>query len=485
MPQNTADVDATPAVRSVPRITRVRQLAEGRRTVLTASVLTVGTATIFGVRAINDPSPWLHLRIGQFLLGGGRFGFPDPWAPFAEKPFVLTEWLPAIVGYLTYHQFGAPGIAWLRCAGILAVLTALVWTTRQVAGGVIAVAIAFVALLGAYDGLTERPQMVSLILLAVTLGAWWGTTSDLRPRWWLVPLTWLWAMSHGLWPIGIGLGILIVLGLFLDRRVNVRQSFRLLLVPSLSLVAAALTPIGPKLLLAPFTVGSNARTFVGEWQSPTIRQPVTVITLTLIGLVMLAWIRSSRKPQWWELGLLTASFLSSLLMARTVAVAAVLIAPLLAQEVQRYAGSQYAPPTRRACAGWVALVLAASVAAMPLAAAVAQHPMGVPDRLSSKLNNLPKGTAIIATGDVTGWLLWTAPNLHPVEDLRVEVYSAAHVQEFIETMAVGPRWAGFIRNTGTSAALLVSGSALATALQERAGWRLTGSDAGYVLLRKP
>ena len=469
MPPNAADVTATRAEPSAARFERVRRLVEGRRTALTASVLTVGTATLFGVRAISDPSPWLHLRIGQFLLGGGRFSLPDPWAPFADKPFVLTEWLPAIVGYLTYHQFGAPGIAWLRCTGILAFLTALVWTTRKVAGGTIAVVVSFVALLGAYDGLTERPQMLSLIFLALTLGAWWRTTSDLRSRWWLVPLTWVWAMSHGLWPVGIGLGVLIVMGLLFDRRVNVRQSLRLLLVPLASLLAAGLTPIGPKLLIAPFTVGSNARSFVGEWQSPTIRQPVTVITLTLIGLVALAWIRSSRKPAWWQLGLLAASSLSCLLMARTVAVAAVLVAPLLAQEVQLYVGSHHTSLTRRACVGWFALMVSASAAAMPLAAAVAQDPVGVPERLASKLNSLPKDTAVIANGDITGWLLWTAPDLRPVEDLRVEIYSREWVQEYVETMQAGPRWRDFIARGNVKVALLLRASPLATALQERAG----------------
>jgi len=485
VPRNAADVPATRATRSVAPFARVRRLAEGRKATLAASVLTVGTATLLGVRAISDASPWLHLRIGQFLLQGGRFGFPDPWAPFADKPYVPTEWLPAIVGYLTYHQFGPPGIAWLRCAGILAFLTALVWTTRLVAGGVIALIVALAALVGAYDGLTERPQMLSLIFLAVTLGAWWRTTSDLRVRWWLVPLTWLWAMSHGLWPVGIGLGVLMVLGLLLDRRVDVRQSLRMLLVPLASLVAAGVTPIGPKLLLAPFAVGSNARAFVGEWQSPTIRQPVTAITLTLIALVVVAWIRSSRKPQWWQLGLLTASFLSCLLMARTVAIAAVLVAPLLAQEVQRCIGTEHTRVTRWAQVRWLAVVLSAAIVAAPLAAAKAAEPVGVPTRLSSQLTSLPRGTIMIATGDITGWLLWTAPNLRLVEDLRVEVYSAAHVQEFIETMAVGPRWAGFVKNTGTTAALLVTGSPLAAALQERAGWRVAGSDARYVLLRKP
>ena len=449
------------------------------------AVVVITATTRLGVRAISDPSPWLHLRIGQYLLAGGRFGFPDPWAPFAARSYVPTEWLPAIVGYLTFEQFGLPGIAWLRCAGILIFLTALTWTTRLAAGGAVGIVVAFAALLGAYEGLTERPQMLSLIFLALTLGAWWRTASDLRARWWLVPLTWLWACSHGLWLIGIGLGFLIVMGLLLDRRVNLGQSLRLLSVPLLSLVAAALTPIGPKLLLAPFTVGNNASIFVGEWQSPTIRQPVTVVTLALIGLVVLAWIRSSLKPQWWQLGLLTAALLSCLLMARTVAVAAVLVAPLLSQEVQRLTGTRHTHVTRRVCIGWLVVVLVALIAAIPLAAAVAERPFGVPTRLSSQLTTLPKNTVIIAEGDITGWLLWTAPNLRPVEDVRIEVYSPLYLQRFVETMAVGPGWHQFIDETKVTTALLLNGSPLATALQERARWRAAGSDAGYVLLRKP
>lgn len=502
MPLDTPQLSSTPTVSPELEVTaRVRPelpnrtpaqvaflgvlLHRGSLFVGALAVLLVTLTTALGVRAISDLSPWLHLRIGQYLVGGGRFGLPDPWAPFADKAYVPTEWLPAIIGYLTYEQFGPPGIAWLRGAGILAFFTVLAWTTRMAAGGAIALLVAFVALLGAYDGLTERPQMLSLIFLALTLGAWWRTTSDLRARWWLVPLTWLWACSHGLWLIGIGLGFVMVIGLLLDRRVNVGHSLRLLLVPMASLVAAALTPLGPKLLLAPFTVGNNARTFVGEWQSPSIRQPVTVITLTLIGLVVLSWIRSSEKPPWWQLGLLTASILSCLLMARTVAVAALLVAPLLAQEAQLHVGTRYQPIARRGQAAWLALVLAASLAAMPLAAAVAQHPVGVPEGLSDQLNRLPKGTRVVATSDISGWLLWAAPNLRPVEDLRIEIFSRDRAQEFAEAMQAGPRWRQFIDKGNPTTALLLSGSPLATALQERAGWRVTGSDAGYVLLRKP
>jgi len=134
---------------------------------------------------------------------------------------------------------------------------------------------------------------------------------------------------------------------------------------------------------------------------------------------------------------------------------------------------------------FLALVLTASVAAIPLAAAVAQHPVGVPERLSGQLNTLPKGTVVIAASDVTGWLLWTAPDLRPVEDMRVEIFSRERIQEYVETMQVGPRWHQFIDKSDVTTALLLSDSPLATALRERAGWRAAGSDAGYVLLEKP
>src|SRR5674476_1346929 len=90
--------------RLAPR-TRTRRRAEvdsTRRFKLrlpaTVAALVVSVSVLIGVRPVSDPSPWLHLKIGAFLLNGGRFGVPDPWAPFASRVYVPTEWLPAILG---------------------------------------------------------------------------------------------------------------------------------------------------------------------------------------------------------------------------------------------------------------------------------------------------------------------------------------------------------------------------------------------------
>jgi hypothetical protein len=452
---------------------------------MTVATIVVSIGVVLGVRPVSDPSPWLHLKIGAFLLNGGRFGLPDPWAPFATRTYVPTEWLPAIIGQETYQAFGLPGIAWLRCAGILGLLSALVWSASRSADTTTAAVVSLVAIAGAYQGLTERPQLVSFVFLAVAVGAWWRTGLDLKPRWWLVPMTWLWACCHGLWIVGIAVGLVCIAGLLLDRRLTRPATTRLLAIPLASLAAAGLTPLGPGLLLTPFTVGRNASEFVSEWQATSIHDPFAVVTLTMLALVILSWVRLGRQPPWWQIGLGVAGVAATLATTRTIAVGAVIAAPLLAHEVQLYRGRLVGTTTRRSHTGWAALILVALVVAIPLSAARAQNPVAVPQRLQPQLSAIPSGTVVLAQGDISGWLFWADPGVKPVLDPRVEIYSAAHVRAFVSTMAAGPGWQQFVDRTGARYALVLTGSPIATALVERAGWSQIGKDAGYVLLRAP
>ena len=449
----------------------------------TVAALVVSISVVIGVRPVSDPSPWLHLKIGSFLVSGGRFGLPDPWAPFASRVYVPTEWLPAILGHETYQVFGLPGIAWMRAVGVLCLLSALVWSARRSADNITAVIVAFVGLVGAYEGLTERPQLVGFVFLAVAVGAWWRTGLDLHPRWWLVPMTWLAACSHGLWIVGIAVGLVVIGGLLVDGRLTRVAAAKLLAVPALSFAAAGFTPVGPRLLLSPLAVGSNASDFVGEWQSTTIHDPFALLTLAMLGLVILSLIRLGRRPPWWQVGLLLTGVAATLAMTRTIAVGAVIAAPLLANEIQLYRGRAVDEITRRSRSAWAAMVLIALVAAVPLSSARAQEPVGVPDRLKSQLSLIPAGAVVLAEGDISGWLFWAEPQVKPVLDPRIEIYSASHVRAFVSAMAVDPGWLKFVNRTGARYALVLTGSPIATALVERAGWSQIGKDAGFVLLR--
>jgi hypothetical protein len=449
---------------------------------MAVATIVVSISVFVGVRPVSDPSPWLHLKVGAFLLDGRRFGLPDPWAPFARGAYVPTEWLPAIMGQELYQAFGLPGIAWMRCAGILGLLLALVWSARSAADTATATLVALAALVGAYDGLTERPQLVGFIFLAIAVGAWWRTALDLLPRWWLVPMTWLWACFHGLWSVGIAVGLVIITGLLLDRRLTRSAATRLLAIPILSLVAAGLTPLGARLLLTPLTVGRNVGEFVGEWQPTSARNPFALVTLAMLGLVILSWVRLRRRAQWWQIGLLVTGVGATLATTRTIAVGAIIAAPLLAHEIQLYRDRPVARTTRRFRWAWAALILIALAAAMPLSAARAQDPVSVPQRLRPQLSLIPPGTVVLAEGDINGWLFWAEPAVKPVLDPRIEIYPPAHVRAFISAMSAGPGWQQFVQRTGARYALVLSDSPIATALVEHAGWSRIGEDAGLVLL---
>jgi hypothetical protein len=254
-----------------------------------------------GIRPVSDNDAWWHLKVGEYLLNGGLFVGPDPWNPFATRPFVVNQWLPEVVAFKGYEWFGLPAVAWLRCVAILLLFTAILWCTRYVADTVPALIIALATLIGTAGGLGERPQLVSFVMLAVWVGASWRTAEDLRPRWWLIPLTWVWLT-------GIGIGIVVIVGLWMDRRVTVRAAARLMIVPLASLGVCALTPVGPRLLLAPFEVSQIATEFVQEWQPTPVRTSfVAILTLVMIAAAVLGWIRTPDKTPWWQVGLAVAA----------------------------------------------------------------------------------------------------------------------------------------------------------------------------------
>ena len=73
--------------------------------------LALGLTVRVGTRPVGDPDIWWHLKTGQYVLNGGQFSGPDPWVPFATRPFVLTQWLPEVVAQKAYELAGLPGVS--------------------------------------------------------------------------------------------------------------------------------------------------------------------------------------------------------------------------------------------------------------------------------------------------------------------------------------------------------------------------------------
>jgi hypothetical protein len=436
-------------------------------------------------RGIGDPSPWLHLRVGEYLRDGGRFGLPDPWSPFASHAYVPTQWLPSVAVSALADSFGLGAVVWARVVGIVALAAVIYRSLRHCAGVGVSMVVSAVVLMAAWPALTERPQLLGFVLLAPIVALWQASARDGLPHWSLVPLTWLLACTHGVWSLGVAVGAVSVIASSWARRGH----RPMLGVWVASLCAAGLTPLGPKLLLTPFQAGSNGRKFVEEWFPSSARDPHVIAALGLAVVLVALWLYQQDRPSPWEVLLLLMALGLTLAMQRTVGVAAFILAPMVATTWSTVQPPQ--PPgephvSRTEQLGLLAAVLVAALVAIPLSVRAAQDPPAyVPTALTAPLEALPEGSRVMAEGDVTGWVVYVAPQLRLVFDLRIESYSAHHVESYIDAQAAKPGWQTFITKTGPTAALLLESSPLAGALQEESGWVVRGRDRGFVLLVAP
>jgi hypothetical protein len=435
-----------------------------------------------GVRAISDPDAFWHLRLGGDILDARSVSsVTESWSSISSQPWVPTQWLTEVVLAVAEDVGGLPAVAWVFTVALLVLVLLVHRTARHVADAVPAAFATGLTILAMSASLSPRPHMATYIFLGVTLLAWLHTIDDLRPRWWLVPVTWLWATSHGMWFVGPVVGLAVVGGLLLDRRVDRRGVLELAAVPVGSVVVAALTPVGPALLQAPFAV-AGVGAFITEWQPPSFREPGPAVAALMVAAVVVSWSRSTRRVPWAEVALLLLATAWILLATRTVALGAVIVSPLVAAALQRALRRDAQKPARSEL--WTQQAIAAAIACVTLfiVPATASKPDNVPSALSRDLDALPAGSVVHNDYKLGGWLRWRHPDLEPVVDGMTEAYSVEHLQDYGRVQAVAADWQQTFDEWQPAAALVLDRSPLATALVEQRGWVTVVEDDGYVLL---
>ncbi|GAA2741660.1 hypothetical protein GCM10009868_08520 [Terrabacter aerolatus] len=446
--------------------------------------LVIFVAVIQIARPVGDSDTFWHLAAGDRLRQTWTFNGPDPWSTMSTQPWRLHEWLPELVMSLAQQFLGLPGVAWLLPLGG-AIIGLTLWRATRARASLLAsgaaTSVAFVAM---SQSLSLRPHLLSFAFAVAFTAAWLRSAADGRPRWWLVPVTWVWACTHGMWFFGVVIGVVALAGMALDRAVSRRQWKRLALVPLGSLAAAALTPTGPSLLLSPFAVNETTQ-YIQEWMPPSIRQPGFLAFVVLAGTVLLVWARARQPTRWTDILLVALAIGLALLYSRTVAVGAAIIAPVAAATVQGLLPPDREPEARREVAMTIGLTtLALLIAALILPTRAAVPAWGAND-LDAQLAALPNDTVVCNNYGIGGWLIWSHPNIRPTIDGRVEIYAAGHVKEHLDFEAAAPGWQDYVRRTKCSYALLGNGEPVVEALVAQARWTVVDRGSEYVLLRAP
>jgi hypothetical protein len=451
-------------------------------------VVALAGLAVFCSRGVSDPDLWWHLRLGYDFLDQGSLAAPAHWSTFATAHWVPTEPLPEIVAAKADQWQGLNGVAWVYGLACLAVLVAVYLGNRILGEPLPAAVAAILAIMGCTLSLTPRPQLVSFALLPVVLWAWHRTRQDGEPRWWLVPMTYGWSLCHGFWFIGVAYGVLMIIGLALDRDVTRKRAALLLAVPVLSAASVLLNPVGLGVFDAPFAV-NDVTQYVNEWKRTQFNLLAPQIVAAVLVLIVVLWLAFDRRWSWRRFLLFASSAFWLWYALRTVSVAGLVAAPLLTEALQT-ALRRPVPTGDEADRGrrlelkvlgaWVAVCLVALAVALPHTAR--QQPTN--SALDRQLDQLPAGTTVFNSYELGGWLVWRHPDLNQVIDGLVTPYPASYVASYMHAIEADPGWQRFVAQTGAKVAVLRRSSPLVAPL-EREGWRPTAREVAFVLLRAP
>lgn len=452
---------------------------------LATVLLIMARVTKHAADPLDNSDTWFHLRLGQDFLGGWSLWHPGQLSKFATTPWVPTQWSTEMLTAKMDDWFGLPGVAWLFGALFLVFIVTL-FLLCQREGDVLPAAVATgVTVIAAGASLSARPQVVSLILFTLTVAAWHRAARTGIPPWWLIPLTWVWATAHGMWTAGVLAGLVTWLGLALDRRHDARTSVRFLAVPVLSVLAACVTPLGPRLLVSQVAVGERT-SLITEWGPTSFRTLTAFLVAAMVGVVVIRWSRRS-EVAWTPLLQLVLAGGWILLVSRMVPFGAILAAPLFVVAVteilpRRTQAASQGRAARRVVWGGALLCLVALTVAVPHTAA---EPGGVPSAFTSRLQQLPDGASVLVEDGTGAWIEYEFPALNPVIDGMLDAYPVDHIQAFADFRNLEPGWTDFVDESDADVAVLEKGSALTAAMQAQLGWKVVQKDRDWVYLEAP
>jgi len=449
------------------------------------SALTFVLVVVRSVVPLSDPDTWWHLAVGQKFLDGTSVRHPGPLSYFGTEDWRPRDWLTQIVAARFEGWFGLSGVAWLYGFGLVVFAVVVYRVCRARTSFAAAIIATSICVMASMTSLTPRPQLVSFILLAMTVGVLLDTATDGKPRWWLAPLTGAWACAHGMWFLSPVLQGIVLVALMLDRRVDRARAARLSGVILASLATVAVTPNGLYLLQKPLGTSLAIADYIQEYMPPTVGSLYYALTLAMLGLTVLTWARGAR-PDWVHVALLVAAAGFAVQMQRTTTIGAVIVTPLFAQAVETWLKRvELSVPKileRALVYGGGAVAVVAIALTVP---ATADMPSSkLPVAFDAQLEQIPASAVLYNELGDGGFLIWRHPGLRIVEDGLSDQYATDWHLDYFESGELKPGWQEFLRRTGATYALLGKDHPLRQAL-ELSGWRVTAQDGKEILLRAP
>jgi hypothetical protein len=436
---------------------------------------------LIGLAPLNDNSFFTHLATGRLIWDTHHLPHSDPYTfTAAGHDWVVQSWLASVLYAGAERVWGAGGILVLVALAAMAV-GVLTWLLTAATTSLFSRILIMlpVLIVGTDGGWVERPLLFGLICLCLLLLAAEGRLNPV----WLVPTMWFWANTHGSFPLGlVAVGTLAV-GRRLDNE-DATVELQALKWAGIGTLAAVIGPLGFHILTFPVELlrRQDVLSNVIEWQAPKF---TGIGQRAFLAEVVLAIAMVARKPSWRASIPLAVFTAASLLGARNVVVASIVLIPGLARSLTNL--GTITGEERRS-------IFRPMLAALGLIGVVASATAATGDVYSfngypvaavtwADRNGLLGPEARVVSRDFVGNYLEVryGTRVKVFLDDRYDMFPAKVVEDFSDLNNGHGGWQAILDENHTTAVIWPSEQALSQLLAESPRWRILYSDQEFLI----
>lgn len=389
-------------------------------------------------QSIADPDIWWHLKDAQILVQQHHWVRFDQFSyTVTGTPWVNSEWLSELTFYGIWRLGGIPALFFGYVVLVEALMVGILTLAYRASDSIKASGVATgVAVMLAVVNFGPRTILLGWGCLLLLMFVLWKLMRTGDAPLWTVPLIFLlWVNLHGSWLIGLLVfGIVVgsgfvsgTWGKVVAEKWTQVQRRKLLITAAAIVPMLFVNPYGYKEVIYPFDLAFRQKLNVAhvvEWASINFHDPRgKIVCGLLLGLFLLAL---AGKRQWKlaEVGLVAFSLYLSLTYVRFLFPAAILIAPILARQMD------FVPAyDRKADKWWVNAIFCAAL----LTVIIFRWPATkvINDDLAKKmpLGGVKYLQAHVGRGDRVfnhymygGWMIWSQPSIPTFVDSRTDIF---------------------------------------------------------------
>ncbi len=444
-----------------------------------------------GLVRLSDNSFLWHLRTGHLILDEG-IPRSDPYSfSVPGVKWVAQSWLAEVL-YAGIDNLAGPWGLRLLTAVCGAVIGASVYRMafRFARNRLWAALITLLALRTIMTVWSERPLLFGL--LGVMLLVWMVEVSESwvgRHAWFVFPgAIWLFANLHGTWVLGVGYVGLHVVGRWIEGSPPWAGRERMLTLAGLGGTASVvLNPYGLDLLLFPVRLVMRGDTLndVVEWSSPDFRSPSGMIFGAWIICFVAAAVLARQRPTARDLMVTLPFLLLSLWALRNIAIATVVMLPVLARSV----AAESDRPDDRSPIGWAAAGILIVFAVAWTLNAYDKADYDLTDYPVAAMRSLDEegalGGRVLMTDAWAGYAIaeyW--PEQRVFMDDRYDTYPRRIVEDYVEIADLKPRWSEVLDEHEIEIVVWPTQRGLTQALSEDEDWNEVHRDDVAVVFER-